>query len=748
MPDFSALPALNIKGFDALGASQAATDYQTRQTLLPGYIQSEQDKSALEHTGYGNSMLAQAANEASLLGPDEAPAAFDASMNKLAETNPMAKQYVGHYSPELATKLKTAFGPGDSNSAAAAPPNPQLIQQVAQIPAPLREQTLAETNKIIAKYHAVNSADDLEAEVTQLAKDNPGMAKSLAGIDFTKKDRKSFTENYALVGKLVANLTAQRDALQGLVSNDALGISSAPPVNPKVVGNYVVDLNNPSKPLFSPPVQGDWEITDPDKTGTAPMLVNKKDGTVKPFTPENAAAAGFTQTPAASQISFAQKINGSESSGNPNAQSNTSSAGGINGMIDATYVTQARKLLPALKNVSDKDILALKKSGQLTGLNTDMTVSQNQDDAAVLQKNNLPVNNASVALMYKLGAGDGMKVIKAIATNPDTPLSKIITPAALKANPDFANQTAGTYVQGLIKQFGTDPYGQGTQAPSGQKVYGKFDEPKQLEYTDKDGNDVQVLAQQNKLDHKWYTADGQNTVINPGPDVRIVPPATGGGRNAMMISRALTDAKDAAAEIDNLSRLPISANAGWAGMRAAHGDGSIIGSSYNVMANKLTDQEAQDMNVTMVGMGKALAGLQTGGTAGAGGKALMDQYEKLAVQKGDSYITSMRKLASMRQASINAIESNMSGSFVNPAQKKQFQEAEDMIKKAVPWTPNDVTDFERAGKKNPELSFQEYAAKKGVGGVPQAKYHMGDIVKGFRFKGGDWQNKNNWEKAT
>lgn len=748
MPDFSALPALAIKSFNVLDTLDAANDYKTKQALAPLAMQEATDEAGVRHTQYGNSMLAQAADEALASDPDKAPAAWDASMNKLADQGfGIARQYVGRYDKDTATKVRNTFGGRTGGAASAADQKieaqqeQQAQQVVSQMPVEQASKSLANLNMGKEILRGVNSGESFVAAMDKARKAGLPVDKILAGRDLNNTSPLGWQSNYAAVQRFLDDREPMRKALEQRVGNEAMGIPNALPPNPKVVGNYVVDMNNPSKAMFSPP--GKRTLVKPEDTGMAPGTIGEE-GDYKPLVPE----AATTASPAATQTAFAQKLNGSESSGNPAAQSKTSSSGGINGMVDDTYVSNARKLMPALKNVPKDQILAMKKSGPLNGLNTDMTISQNQDDAAVLDKNKLPVNNASVALMYKLGSADGMKVMRAINAAPDTPMSKLLSPAVLKANPDFEKQTAGGYAAGLVKQFGADPYGQSTQGQPSTK-YGKFDEPKQLEYTDKDGNPVQVLAQQNKINGQWVTADSNRTPINaPNGDAKIIPAATGGGRVAMMITRSLTDAKDAAAEMDNITRLPISANAGLFGMRAAHGDGTLIGSAYNILGNKLTSQESQDINATMVGMGKALAGLQTGGTAGAGGKALMDQYEKLNIQQGDTYTTALRKIASMRQSALNAIEANMSGSFVNPAQKKEFQAAEDMIKKAVPWTPNDITNFERAGKKNPELTFQEFAANKGIAGVPQAKYHMGDIVKGYRFKGGDWQKQSNWEKAT
>lgn len=189
--------------------------------------------------------------------------------------------------------------------------------------------------------------------------------------------------------------------------------------------------------------------------------------------------------------------------------------------------------------------------------------------------------------------------------------------------------------------------------------------------------------------------------------------AGGGGRYAAIVTRSLTAAKDATSDLENMVNLPDNSNAGWFGMRGAHGDGSLTGSTFNVMGNELSPQRVQDMNTTMVGLGRALAGLETGGMQVQ--QALMAQYEKLAVQQGDTSATALRKLGTMRQNALNGIESNMASPYISADQKAQFTDAESRIKKAIPWTPADVTAYERAAEKNPGLTFGDYAKQNKVG---------------------------------
>lgn len=200
----------------------------------------------------------------------------------------------------------------------------------------------------------------------------------------------------------------------------------------------------------------------------------------------------------------------------------------------------------------------------------------------------------------------------------------------------------------------------------------------------------------------------------------------GGGRYAGQVTRSLTDAKDVATDLANVIQLPVDSNTGFFGNRGSHGDGSLMGSTMDSLANAVTPQRVQDYNAHMVGLGRAMAGLETGGMAVQ--KALMDQFDKLAVQPGDTNLTAMRKMALMRQQAVNAAESNMASPYVGPDQKKQFGDVINGIKKAIPWTPSDVTGYEVAQKQNPDLTFKDYSKQHGIGQGGGPQYQEGQIL--------------------
>lgn len=726
MAGFSELPALDIQGFNVLDSKNKALDFQTKQTLLPGFIQESQDEASVRHQQYQNGALAQVASDVLSLDPDQRPAAWDQKMSDLAAKGvPQARQYIGRYDPNKAQSVQSIFSgqAGEKATAAAqqnVQANPQTVQQLMQQPPEVRQKAVQNLNQAITAIGRVKNSDDLNSEINLLKQ--AGIAfdpKMVPGLDLTRTDPMGYTDNYKAIYNFLQSKIPLRDAMIQAEQNQALGITTPP--NPKVVGNAVIDMNT-GKPMYQPPVKHEFKSVA--ETGGQPVDYDPSKGTVTPFT-DGGTASG---TPGASgpdpYTAIAAKINQGESGGNPNAQSKTSSAGGLGQQTDKTWANTVRQTLPQLAGMSDQQLVAMRS---MPGFNTDMTVALAHKNAQVLQTNNLPVNGATIAIMHTLGAPDGQRVL---AASPDTPLDKVIkAPGAMdpNSNPQFYGPdkktplTVGQYEHGMLS-YSVDPINASTGGkPSWMgngKSGDKFNNPVQLNYTDKAGNPVQVLAQQDKNSGQWVSADQNRTPINaPNNDITISPATMGGGRNAMMVTRALTDAKDAATDIANLARMPLSANAGYFGLRTSHGDGSLTGSALDVLANgELSSSESRQMNKVMVGMGKALAGLETGGTASAGGKALMDQYEKLAIQPGDKPLDAMVSLAQMRQNSINAIEANMANGFTTSIQRKQFQETSDAIKKAVPWTVGDVLDYQQAAHKNKSLTFSDFAAQRHLGG--------------------------------
>lgn len=246
-----------------------------------------------------------------------------------------------------------------------------------------------------------------------------------------------------------------------------------------------------------------------------------------------------------------------------------------------------------------------------------------------------------------------------------------------------------------------------------------WDAPKLLNVPDGTGGQTQILGQQNKLTGQWATADASRSPINAkGITIDTSTATGGGGRYQAQAGRILTDAKDATTDLGNLVNLPITASTGWFGNRGADSGKSLLTSTIDVLANKVTPQEVQDTNTTAIGLGRALAGLETGGMQVNQG--LMSQFEKLQLADGDTQFTKMRKLATMRQNASNALETFSTSPLASPEQKKYALGMLDDLGKAIPWTPADVTKLEYS--KNPQVTIADIVRQNKMGnpaGLPK-----------------------------
>lgn len=236
-----------------------------------------------------------------------------------------------------------------------------------------------------------------------------------------------------------------------------------------------------------------------------------------------------------------------------------------------------------------------------------------------------------------------------------------------------------------------------------------YDNPVEVEVNDGQGGTKQVLAQQNKKTGAWTTADETRAPLDANGIRVIKSDVTGGGRVQGQIMRIMNSAKQATAEIKNLIELPVTASSGWfAGRKQG---GGLLSATKEVLTNQVTSQEVQDFNTSMIGMGRALAGLESAGMQP--NQALQNQFEGLALKEGDTHFTKMRKIATMRQDAENALDSAMVSPVLGKEQKAYAQKLIDELRTAVPWTPNDVTRLEQS--ENPRATLKSFANTAGLG---------------------------------
>jgi hypothetical protein len=136
-------------------------------------------------------------------------------------------------------------------------------------------------------------------------------------------------------------------------------------------------------------------------------------------------------------MALVDQIIGAESGGDPAARNSRSSAGGSGQFIDSTWVSMLRKHRPDIADgKSDSDLLALKFD---PGLSREMTAAYAADNAGILQNAGIAATPGSTYLAHFAGPQGAVGILNA---DPATPVSSILTPAAVKANPFLQGMTA------------------------------------------------------------------------------------------------------------------------------------------------------------------------------------------------------------------------------------------------------------------------------------------------------------------
>lgn len=189
------------------------------------------------------------------------------------------------------------------------------------------------------------------------------------------------------------------------------------------------------------------------------------------------------------------------------------------------------------------------------------------------------------------------------------------------------------------------------------------------------------------------------------------------GRTAVMLQRTLTSAADAVTDIKNIVDLPMSLSTGvFGGRTQGHG---LMAATKEALTNTVTSEEVQSYNAALAGIGRAMGGLATGGLAVS--DDVMKSFDQLQIKAGDTYLTKLRKIATLRQNVDNAIDSFLTNPALTDAQTKQAEKLQREVSEAVPFTVHDVNQVQFSNKKG--VTVADFARKSGVvpaaGAVPE-----------------------------
>lgn len=129
---------------------------------------------------------------------------------------------------------------------------------------------------------------------------------------------------------------------------------------------------------------------------------------------------------------YVDRVVKAESGGDRFAKNPLSSATGLGQFIEGTWLKLFRQHFPdRAQGMSDATILALRKDAEIS---IEMIKIYAQENANLLRSAGVAVNEAALHLSHFLGPGGAISVLKAA---PGTPVSKVLSQSAIKANPSI-----------------------------------------------------------------------------------------------------------------------------------------------------------------------------------------------------------------------------------------------------------------------------------------------------------------------
>jgi hypothetical protein len=185
-----------------------------------------------------------------------------------------------------------------------------------------------------------------------------------------------------------------------------------------------------------------------------------------------------------------------------------------------------------------------------------------------------------------------------------------------------------------------------------------------------------------------------------------------GGRESVYTNRVMQAANQASRDLANIVKLPVSAQTtGLFGGR--HQGAGLIDATKEVLAQKMTTQEAQTYNVMATGLQRTLAAVETSGLA-QGIQEFSKQIDVVA-KEGETNLTKLHKLAQVRQI----IEAGMDPILVNPRvteeQKALVKKTLDNVHAAVPFTHSDLIELTARQEADSNTTLKDVLQKQGGG---------------------------------
>lgn len=186
------------------------------------------------------------------------------------------------------------------------------------------------------------------------------------------------------------------------------------------------------------------------------------------------------------------------------------------------------------------------------------------------------------------------------------------------------------------------------------------------------------------------------------------------GQQMMQVQRVFGSANLASDTLTQMMQLNYGASTGIGGWGAHPGQGLMDTISGN-LRNRMSFQENQDYRALSAGLFRNIAAIETVGQAGGVAALAKQMQDSEAIIPGDSIGTAMLKMANSRRIVERGIDTFMARKDIPQDLKDSVQDRLEEMRTAIPFTTQDVINYQRAGQKNPQLTFSQFAEQNKLG---------------------------------
>ena len=196
--------------------------------------------------------------------------------------------------------------------------------------------------------------------------------------------------------------------------------------------------------------------------------------------------------------------------------------------------------------------------------------------------------------------------------------------------------------------------------------------------------------------------------------VALIRNGQGSGKESPQSTRVIQAFTQTSDALQNVANLPITTGPLFQQKQF----GSLYTAPLSALNQTLSNDTSQMLQTRMTGVARGLAALESGGAA-TGLVGLTDSIEKgVFIPAGASLGVTLDKLGEMRRIVESSGKAQLNDPKLSPERKELIQQELDIVRTAIPFTQSDVDKAMKASKKNPNVSFTEFATAKPVGESP------------------------------